>query len=484
MQFENQTPFPGLVFEGIDQLDQSFHVALVRITYDLAPGPGRVPLHPEATHHLRISEEPTPLADSDEFVDKPNLSSVKWESDFVPYKPMCDLIVLADAHAPGGKAVKAFHAAVTLRRPDSPRPLPLKPQGLNPYMDPSESAIFRYEELVARAQSEPLPGEELIHKELRITGDRKLRRKRWPVRAFQILIRFLTLGIAKPNPWTLTRPKPVTSLPLQYEHAFGGLLAVPLADDKAARLVPKNFRLPEDRREELGLDGPLAAYSRSEANPLGKGYAEPWVLKALGLRELPAPQIEAPDHPFAAKPFWMALRGKKAWLNHPSLQPAGLGPIGRSWSPRRQLAGTYDQEWLKKRHPLLPKDFDFAYWNCAHPTMQCPHLEGNELLTLTNLVPYQTPGAAKDGQGNTVLRLALPGHAPFVLARFEDGTVGTLPMKTDTLIVDLKENQVIQVARVTLMKTHSLRALELRMKLNRDAMPESPLIYTKEHDRG
>ncbi len=77
---------------------------------------------------------------------------------------------------------------------------------------------------------------------------------------------------------------------------------------------------------------------------------------------------------------------------------------------------------------------------------------------------------------------ALPGHTPFVLARFEDGTLGTLPMKTDTLIVDLKENQVIQVARVTLMRTHPVRALELRMKLNRDAMPNSLLIYKKGED--
>jgi len=480
MQFVNQTPFPGLAFEGLDQLDQSFHVVVLRITYDLKPGAGRVALHLNATHHLDFSEEPTPLADTDEFTGKPNLSSVKWESDFVPYKPKCDVIVLGDAQAPGGRAVRRFQVGVSLSGKGRQRSLPSMPQGLNPFMAPTEREIQQYNAQAAKSRVEVLPGDRLIQKTLTVCGPRHLRRKRWPIRACQILLRILTLGIAKPNPWKLVRPEAIGQLPLQYELAFGGLIPIPMDDAAAAPRVPKKHRLPPDRREELGLEAPLAAYARCEGNPLGVGYAEPWVLKALKLKKTPAPQIEDPAHPFSAKLFWRALRGKQAALDSPALQAAGFGPIGRGWPPRRGHAGTYDKKWLEHRHPLLPKDFDFAYWNCAHPSMQCEHLQGNEILTLTNLVPPDACGARKDAEGNTELCVALPGHRPFVLARFENGTVGTLPLKTDTLIVDLKEQQVIQVLRTTIMKTHPLRALELRMKVNRDAMPKSLLIYEKE----
>ncbi|HAQ24498.1 MAG TPA: hypothetical protein DCQ80_00760 [Pseudomonas sp.] len=56
-------------------------------------------------------------------------------------------------------------------------------------------------------------------------------------------------------------------------------------------------------------------------------------------------------------------------------RPAGFGIRGRAWAPRLQTAGTYDRQWLDARWPLLPRDFDFAYWNGAPEDQQIdsPH---------------------------------------------------------------------------------------------------------------
>ncbi|MFD1743836.1 DUF2169 domain-containing protein, partial [Rhizobium helianthi] len=39
-------------------------------------------------------------------------------------------------------------------------------------------------------------------------------------------------------------------------------------------------------------------------------------------------------------------------------QPAGFAPLSPFWKDRAVLAGTYDDDWVANRHPLLPHDFD------------------------------------------------------------------------------------------------------------------------------
>ena len=113
-------------------------------------------------------------------------------------------------------------------------------------------------------------------------------------------------------------------------------------------------------------------------------------------------------------------------------------------------------------------------WNAAPAAMQCDYLAGNEVFGLTNLLPHDSPGVRRDSDGNTVAQFALPGHRPYLLARFGNGGVGTLHLKTDTLIVDLDEMQVVQVLRTTVMKTQPLRVLEVRMEVNEPARPGEP----------
>jgi hypothetical protein len=137
-----------------------------------------------------------------------------------------------------------------------------------------------------------------------------------------------------------------------------------LTEGEAVSHVPIDWRLAFGGRIENG--------EVFERNPIGVGlvaedqYPEP--------TEWPAPQIEDEDRPL------LSVSDRHA--------PAGLGPIAPFWLDRVDRAGTYDQEWLDSRHPILPKDFDFRFWQAAHPDLTTERwLEGDEAFTLRNLLP-------------------------------------------------------------------------------------------------
>jgi len=52
-----------------------------------------------------------------------------------------------------------------------------------------------------------------------------------------------------------------------------------------------------------------------------------------------------------------------SWKSRPA--PVGFGPVAAHWLPRSRLAGTFDQRWNDSRRPLLPEDFDPAFYNVA-----------------------------------------------------------------------------------------------------------------------
>lgn len=77
----------------------------------------------------------------------------------------------------------------------------------------------------------------------------------------------------------------------------------------------------------------------------------------------------------------------------------------------------------------------------------------------------------RDAAGNTCLSFSLPGHLPFVLVRFQDGRLGELAAKLDTLIIDAapdagdpeKKLSVVCVWRATIATEPGVRVLEARM---------------------
>lgn len=187
----------------------------------------------------------------------------------------------------------------------------------------------------------------------------------------------------------MTSPEPFEKMPIIYERAFGGV-------DKKSK-DPK--RHGWERR-----------------NPVGTGFAvEPKHL--IGKR---VPNIEFPKDLISF------------WNNRP--RPAGFGPIAGAWSPRLELAGTYDERWEKERLPLLPDDFDDRFYYCAPVDQQTPEpLSGGETVALYNLT--------RDG----VLRFQLPRVKLEFRTRFADEGIVEHRASLHTVILEPDVLRVIMV---------------------------------------
>jgi hypothetical protein len=176
------------------------------------------------------------------------------------------------------------------------------------------------------------------------------------------------LRISGDRKWGLARmssPEPFTTMPIVYERAFGGV----------DRVSPQPERDWDWR------------------NPLGTGFA----ISRDNLTGIALPNIE------------YANERVGSWNARP--RPAGFGPVPGHWQPRVAFAGTYDDEWMKTRQPLLPRDFDDRFYQCAPADQQAPaFLRGGEPVVLKNLTP------AGD------LRFALPKVFFGFETRFYDGT--------------------------------------------------------------
>jgi hypothetical protein len=182
-----------------------------------------------------------------------------------------------------------------------------------------------------------------IKKRLRVFGDRRWERT--------------LVGSLAPS-----SPQPFESMPIVYERAYGGW-------DQSSP-DPGEHRL--DAR-----------------NPVGTGFS----VRRENSAEKLLPNIELPDQLIAS------------WKDRPA--PAGIGAVERHWSPRRELAGTYDHEWKAKRFPLWAEDLDARYHNCAPEDQQVKgFLRGGEVVDMVNL----SPGGR--------LTFTLPRIYPFFETRF------------------------------------------------------------------
>ncbi|ABF86286.1 conserved hypothetical protein [Myxococcus xanthus DK 1622] len=186
--------------------------------------------------------------------------------------------------------------------------------------------------------------------------------------------RYYTRGLTGVKP---SSPKPFVTQPILYEWAWGGTDT----HDADARKHVSDMR-----------------------NPIGQGVAS----REARLVDQPAHRIEY-------------LRG------HPAKSgPAGFGPIASYWSPRLELAGTFDEAWRKTRHPLLPRNFDERFALCA-PADQRPsrRLVGGEKVALVHLTP-------KGSLHFTLPRLSF-GFATYfgAVRRFHEATLGTVVIEPE-----------------------------------------------------
>ena len=136
-------------------------------------------------------------------------------------------------------------------------------------------------------------------------------------------------------------PIPFKTMPLLYEHAFGG-------EDKTHQNNKK--------------------HGTCESNPIGTGFR----LNKEAVKNHILPNLENPKDLISS------------WKDKP--QVTGFGFIEPAWGSSLQYAGTYDDDWKEKQFPLLPKDFDLRYFNTASKCLVADgFFTGGELIKIVNL---------------------------------------------------------------------------------------------------
>jgi len=148
--------------------------------------------------------------------------------------------------------------------------------------------------------------------------------------------------VASPVRVRASDPEPFVTKPISYDFAFGGV-------------------------DNSDLDA-IAAF---DPNPVGRGFSKH--RKASWLDGRPLPNTEETTRP----------------VTQPDgdYRPMAFGVIGRGWSQRRALAGTYDEEWLNSVFPFLPRDFSERYFQAAPADQQLAVPEAPLEVTLLNLTP-------------------------------------------------------------------------------------------------
>ena len=293
MHFQNYTPFPAMGWKSADKHNHRYisTVARVKYLFDTVDDKG--------LWSLKLDPNQGELFGKDMFYDEENIefSSVRFESDYVVYKPHADLVVNAFAHST--EPLKEWRCGVKVLRPTDIEE--------EPYLT-------------------------LLEKWLRVHGERYIQDD--------------VIGTS------FTTSTKATKIPIRYEFANGGTVKNPDYD-------------PQHPNEKK----PFLRYATY--NPVGVGVYHKSMLETN--TPLRAPQIEAMNESL-----------NKVNLQNP---PQGFGFIGRSWQPRIQKAGTFDEKWSKEKHPVMPNDYQEAYNNAAHPDLQLEgYFEPFDKIIFHNLV--------------------------------------------------------------------------------------------------
>jgi hypothetical protein len=100
----NATPLLAACMMSVDPDGRERAVIVVKGTFDIPTAGGVAPL----------GREQMPLVYADTFTEKPGESAMVYESEFAPFKPRCDVLLLGSAHAPAGQVVLSIVVALQL----------------------------------------------------------------------------------------------------------------------------------------------------------------------------------------------------------------------------------------------------------------------------------------------------------------------------------------------------------------------------------
>jgi len=193
--------------------------------------------------------------------------------------------------------------------------------------------------------------------------------------------------------WSLEDPVPCKEVKIRYENTYGG----------AAIKYDKNGEV-------------VSIKKLNKYNPVGVGNIHYTDTSHAHI----APQIESLDEPLGS-----ALDESK---------PHGFGFIARGWQPRLALAGTYDEKWLKEKHPLLPDDFNIEHNRSASTGMALPYyLKGGEKIILKHFL-----------FDDVLVSFKLPSYRFLSGLVLEDGGPLLQPLELDTVLLDIEHEDIEQ----------------------------------------
>lgn len=166
-----------------------------------------------------------------------------------------------------------------------------------------------------------------------------------------------------------------------------------------------------EQDEYVSLDWTNAFGGRTEKdvleeNPLGTGYA-PSRDKS---EDVDLPRLRYP--------------GEQLKRVSDTFRPACYLPIPRAWLPRRELAGTFDDNWMKTRAPLLPQDHQIEYRNTTPADQRFNgFISGGEWVEMHNI---------SGPNGTDLPKFQIP-TLEFEVATQIDGKWVNMPMKIQSL---------------------------------------------------
>jgi hypothetical protein len=125
-------------------------------------------------------------------------------------------------------------------------------------------------------------------------------------------------------------------------------------------------------------------------------------------------------------------------------QAMALSPVPKTWPQRRDLGGTYDDDWSRRRAPLLPADLDPRYWQAVPEDQRIARdVASGAQVILVNLT--SSDGAWSDGG----LAFALP-HLAFEVATKFRNTWVQQQAELQTILLDCETRRLTLCWQATL----------------------------------
>jgi hypothetical protein len=188
-----------------------------------------------------------------------------------------------------------------------------------------------------------------------------------------------------------------------------------------------------------------AAHTCEPRNPVGVGFRD---RRARFEDGVPLPNLEDPRYRIVK---WGDTTG-----------PACFGFVSPNWQPRASLAGSYDDDWIRDRMPLLPKSFHRAFFNAASAGLVCADgITGGEEVVVWNV------------SRNGPIAFQLPRiPPPSCWVAFKGGPDVHLQTRLDTVIINSDERLLFLLwrAHTTLRNgPHDVAAIRVRTEPVSDA---------------